>query len=82
MTMVFDGVAMILLGVYFYFFKSMYPIVYFLAGFQIFALYVFRIYIPESPKFHFDKKNLVSMEASLKTIATFNGIEFDNRELV
>ena len=80
--MVFDGVAMIFLGLYFYFFKSMYPILYSLALFQFFALFIFQVYIPESPKYHYDKRDLTSMEASLKMIADFNGRDFDSREFI
>lgn len=72
----FDNCVMVMLGIYFYFVKSILPLMYFLCAIHVYGI-LLGFYLPESPYFAYATGQMEVFKASLKKIASFNGVDVD-----
>lgn len=73
LAMFFDSMCMVFLGTYFYAVKSMDGIMIGLIAIQVLVVFALWLYVPESPKFLYEKGQFEQFKISLKKIARVNG---------
>lgn len=76
-----DATCMLILGLYFYFFKSMIPLLVFLTVVQTLAISLVALNAPESPKFLHDKGDTEGFIRALLRIAHVNKKDLNLNEL-
>lgn len=81
LTMVCDSSGLMVLGTYFYFVKDMKPIIYALVAIQTLLIILVCIFMPESPKFLYEKGELEHFRKALQQIAKFNGKRIEIEEI-
>eukprot|EP00347_Sterkiella_histriomuscorum_P006682 403351837 len=79
--MLFDSLGMIILGIYFSFFKSMTNLIWFTIAVQTFAALIVLVFCPESPKFLYEKKEYDKFFQAIGQIEKFNRTNVNLQEL-
>lgn len=72
----FSNSMMVVLGIYFYFVKSILPGMYFLCAIHLYGL-LLCLYLPESPYFAYATGQMEVFKHSMLKIARFNGAKLD-----
>jgi MFS family permease len=81
LSMIVDSSTIIVIGIYFYFFKTMQPLLLASILITIVLVFVIVMFIPESPKFLYDKGRMDEFKESLIAIAKFNGKNITMEEI-
>lgn len=81
LALTFGSSGLVILGVFFYFVKDMKIIIYILIGIQSVLIVVVALFVPESPKYLYEKGELVKFRKAMQTIARFNGKHIDIEEI-
>lgn len=81
LAMIIDSLSMIVFGVYFFNVKSIYPLLWFLLIFQTILQIIALIYIPESPKYLYEKGDMDGFFKALEKIAKFNKAKVNITEM-
>lgn len=81
LTMVCDSSGLIVLGTYFYFVKDMKPVIYALVVIQSLLIVLVGVFMPESPKFLYEKGELERFRKAMQQIAKLNGKYIEIEEI-
>lgn len=81
LSMIMDSTCMVTLGVYFWVVKKIEPIILTSVLITLVLVVVIMIFIPESPKFLYEKGRIKEFEMALLKIAAFNGKSLNLEEI-